>query len=105
MTEKVSGSVALNWSPTAYLSMAPAFLPSTLSLPLSLSPQPARARAAAPPAAARSWRRVICCMRTPSWGRGEVPASTLDRAEHDAGDEVPLDERIDEQDRQHGQDD
>ena len=60
-------------------------------------PQAVSASVAAPAAPASTWRLVSWFMETPSsWGAGA--ALPLDRAEQDAGDEVALDERIDEHD-------
>src|SRR3954467_11877618 len=75
MIEKDTGSVALNWSPAAYLSIAPArlaarswfFFESPSSSPL---PQPASARVAAPAAAASTWRLDSSCMAELPFGGG-----------------------------------
>src|SRR5579884_765037 len=124
MIEKVSGAVALNWSPTPYLGIAPSRLPdrSLLCLPLLELLQPATASAASPaaPKSACLLDSVVfvngAFMETPlsertvcgAWvfgfrrGGGEL---ALDRAQHHAGDEVLLDEGVEGQDRDDGEHD
>src|SRR6266545_3128092 len=106
MIEKVSGSVALNWSPTPNFPIAPARLASRSCFfsDSSPPPQPVSARVVAPAAAASTWRLESWFMKDSfSWGAGA--ALPLHGAEHHAGHEVALDERVDEHDWQDGQHD
>src|ERR1041385_4039742 len=66
--------------------------------------QPASQSVAAPAAASAS-RRDILYMATPSLLNSSVGWLPLDRAERDAGHEVPLDEGVDHHDRQDDQHD
>src|SRR5690606_16420244 len=108
-----SGSVALNWSPTPYFSIAPTrcFDRSWLSEEPS-SPQTARPKTSTPAAATATRRSDLRSMELPPMRRfgGDKcanggPLLPLDGAEHDAADEVALDEGVDGQDRKHGQHD
>src|SRR4051812_20179817 len=115
MMENDTGWVALNWSPTLYFSIAPTRLPSRLLSDfesLSSLPQPASDRAAMPaaPAVPASICRLLkldTMGLLPGWFNGASAGGclALDGAERDAGDEVTLNERIDEHDRQHRQHD
>src|SRR5258708_15307494 len=98
-----SAVVALNWSPTPNVPIAPARFPERFRLLFEPPPllQPASARPAAPAAMSAS-RRDILYMSSPSnWLTVSSPLP-LDRTERDPGDEVPLDEGVDQHD---GQDD